>query len=41
MVENQNRRSLRIREKRAKQTQGMSFMIILRHHAMIARRDVM
>ena len=42
MAGNQKRRSLRIREKRAKQNRRMSFMIIVRHLAMIAdRRDVM
>jgi hypothetical protein len=43
MAENQNpsRRSLRIQEKRAIQNRRMSFMIIVRHPAMIARHDVM
>jgi hypothetical protein len=42
MAGNQDRRSLRIREKRAKQNRRMSFMIIVRHLAMIADwRDVM
>jgi hypothetical protein len=35
MADNQNRRSLRILEKRAKQNRGMSFMIIVRYLAMI------
>ena len=36
MAGNQNRRSPRILEKRAKQNRRMSFMIIVRHLAMIA-----
>jgi hypothetical protein len=43
MAENQNSRSLRIREIQAKQNRRMSFIIIMRHPAMIAAdsRDVM
>ena len=42
MAGNQNRRSLRIQEKRAKQNRRMSFMIVVRYLAMIADwRDVM
>jgi hypothetical protein len=41
MADNQNRRSLRVLEKRAKQNLRMSLMIIVRHLAMIADwRDV-